>query len=161
MPTINGRACVANGKPVDKVFSNGKQVYGRNLLLNSRGKFQPNESTTDNYIVYSDSTVYMTQGQQYTVHADASSGLVWYRYHDGSVESNRVVLWLTDKAGIWTIISDANTSTGTTFTWNSPSGTYYLRINTYKLDNSGYAENVKLEQGDTATPWTPAPEDVM
>lgn len=33
MPTINGRACVVNGIPVDKVFSNGKQVYGRNLLL--------------------------------------------------------------------------------------------------------------------------------
>lgn len=32
MPTINGRACVVNGTPVDKVFSNGKQVYGRNLL---------------------------------------------------------------------------------------------------------------------------------
>jgi len=32
MSTINGRACVVNGTPVDKVFSNGKQVYGRNLL---------------------------------------------------------------------------------------------------------------------------------
>ena len=35
MPTINGRVCVVNGKPVDKVFSNGVQVYGRNLLLNT------------------------------------------------------------------------------------------------------------------------------
>jgi len=33
MSTINGRACVANGVPVDKVFSNGQQVYGRNLML--------------------------------------------------------------------------------------------------------------------------------
>ena len=32
MPTINGKVCVVNGTPVDKVFSNGKQVYGRNLL---------------------------------------------------------------------------------------------------------------------------------
>jgi len=32
MPTINGKACVANSVPVDKVFSNGKQVYDRNLL---------------------------------------------------------------------------------------------------------------------------------
>ena len=31
MPTINGKVCVVNGTPVDKVFSNGKQVYGRNL----------------------------------------------------------------------------------------------------------------------------------
>lgn len=35
MSTINGRACVVNGTPVDKVFSDGKQVYGRNLLADS------------------------------------------------------------------------------------------------------------------------------
>ncbi|EKQ04197.1 phage tail fiber protein [Lacticaseibacillus casei A2-362] len=35
MPTINGRACVVNGVPVDKVFSDGRQVYGRNLLADS------------------------------------------------------------------------------------------------------------------------------
>lgn len=35
MPIINGKACVVDGKPVDKVFSNGKQVYGRNLLINT------------------------------------------------------------------------------------------------------------------------------
>ena len=31
MSTINGGVCVVNGKPVDKVYSNGIQVYGRNL----------------------------------------------------------------------------------------------------------------------------------
>jgi len=36
MTTINGRACVVNGVAVDKVFSNGKQVYGRNLLLGTK-----------------------------------------------------------------------------------------------------------------------------
>ena len=161
MSTINGKVCVANGTPVDKVFSNGKQVYGRNLLSNSIGKFQPNMSRTDNYIIYDASTVYMTQGQQYTVHADASSGLVWSGTHDPTVESNNVVLWLTDNTIVSRIISDANTGTGTTFTWNDPSGTYYLRVNTYKSDNSGYAENVKLEQGDIATPYSPAPEDIL
>ncbi|WP_396583380.1 DUF7013 family protein [Lactobacillus delbrueckii] len=35
MPTINGRACVVNGSPVDKVYSDGKQVYGRNFLKNT------------------------------------------------------------------------------------------------------------------------------
>jgi len=35
MPIINGKACVINGTPVDKVFSNGRQVYGRNLLADS------------------------------------------------------------------------------------------------------------------------------
>jgi len=163
MTTINGKVCVVDGVAVDKVFSNGKQVYGRNLLLNSRGKFQPCTSKTDNYLIYDFDgvSVYMVQGQQYTVHANASSGLVWTGIHYTTVETNNVLLWLTDITSFFTVISDATTGTGTTFTWNRPSGTYYLRVNTYKSDNSGYVENVKLEQGDTATPWTPAPEDVM
>lgn len=41
MPTINGRACVVNGKQVDKVFSDGRQVYGRNLVTGTS-----NELTT-------------------------------------------------------------------------------------------------------------------
>lgn len=36
MSTINGNVCVVDGVAVDKVFSNGKQVYGRNLLLDSK-----------------------------------------------------------------------------------------------------------------------------
>ncbi|UTC12503.1 gp58-like family protein [Latilactobacillus curvatus] len=134
-------------------------AVGTNLLRNSRGKFQPNVSKIDNYIVYTDSAVYMVQGQQYTVHADASSGLVWSGTHDPSAESNNVVLWVVDNANVNTIISDSNTGTGTTFTWNNPSGTYYPRVNTYKSDNSGYVENVKIEKGSLATDWCPNPAD--
>lgn len=138
-------------------------AVGTNLLSNSKGKFQPDKSRIDNYIVYSNTTavsVYMTQGQQYTVHADASSGLVWSGTHDSSMESNNVVLWLCDSnLTINEIISDTNTGTGTTFTWNNPSGTYYLRVNTYKPDNSGYVENVKIEKGSVATDWSINPED--
>lgn len=35
MSTINGKVCVVDGVAVDKVFSNDKQVYGRNLLLDT------------------------------------------------------------------------------------------------------------------------------
>lgn len=144
---------------LDSITSNGG---GRNLLRNSTNngsKFQPNFSKIDNFIVYTASTAYMEQGQQYTVHADASNGLVWSGTHDPNVESNKVVLWLTDTKIYWQIISDSNTATGTTFTWNHPSGTYYLRVNTYKSDNSGYVERVMLEKGVVAHDWQPAPED--
>ena len=144
---------------LDSITSNGG---GRNLLRNSTNngsKFQPNFSKIDNFIVYTASTAYMEQGQQYTVHADASNGLVWSGTHDPNVESNKVVLWLTDTKTYWQIISDSNTATGTTFTWNHPSGTYYLRVNTYKSDNSGYVERVMLEKGVVAHDWQPAPED--
>lgn len=141
---------------LDGIISNGG---GRNLLRNSIGKFQPNLSKTDNWSVYTTSTAYMTQGQQYTVHADASDGLVWSGAHNNAVENSNIVLWLTDNQGISQIISDSNTGTGTTFIWNHPSGTYYLRVNTYKADNSGYAERVMLEKGTVAHDWQPAPED--
>lgn len=143
-----------------KIQANGG---GRNLLRNStndNGKFQPDCSRIDNYIIYAASTVYMTQGQQYTVHANASDGLVWSGTHNPNVESNNAVLWLTDQQEISQIISDANTGTGTTFTWNHPSGTYDLRVNTYKADNSGYVERVMLEKGVVAHDWQPAPEDI-
>lgn len=143
-------------------------AVGTNLLYNSRGKFQPNESAIDNsYIARSlgyenpDASVYMVQGQQYTVHADASSGLVWSGTHIPSVESNNVLLWLVNVTTVSQIISDANTGTGTTFTWPHPSGTYYLRVNTYKKDNSGYVENVKIEKGNTATDWCPNPKEIL
>ena len=149
--------------PYDYVYQNTKvdlsTVGGRNLLSNSKGKFQPNESKIDNNMIYIDSTIYMTQGQQYTVHADASSGLVWSGTHAPDVESDNVILWIVGNKNVNTIISDTNTGTGTTFTWNNPSGTYFLRVNTYKSDNSGYVENVKIEKGNKATDWTPAPED--
>ena len=146
---------------LDSITRNGG---GRNLLRNSTNngsKFQPNFSKIDNFFVYTASTAYMKQGQQYTVHADASNGLVWSSTHDPSVESNSVVLWLVDGKSINQIISDANTGTGTTFTWNNPSGTYYLRVNTYKADNSGYVKRVMLEKGMVAHDWSPAPEDTI
>lgn len=146
----------ANNK-INGITSNGG---GRNLLRNSIGKFQPNNSRIDNYIIYAASTVYMTQGQQYTVHANASDGLVWSGTHNPNATSNNVVLWLVDNKNVNQIISDANTGTRTTFTWNHPSGTYYLRVNTYKSDNSGYVEKVMLEKGAIAHDWTPSPEDV-
>lgn len=143
---------------LNDITSNGG---GRNLLRNSIGKFQPNWSKIDNWMSYTDSTVYMEQGQQYTVHANASEGLVWRGTHNNTVENNNVVLWLADMKTVSQIISDANTATGTTFTWNHPSGTYYLRVNTYKADNSGYADHVMLEKGIVAHDWSPAPEDTQ
>ncbi len=151
----------ANTASISKITSDGG---GTNLLRNStndNGKFQPNTSKIDNYIIYHASTVYMTQGQQYTVHADASAGLVWSGTHNPNAESNNVVLWLTNEKDVSQIISDANTGTRTTFIWNNPSGTYYLRVNTYRVDNSGYVERVMLEKGVVAHDWSPSPQDAQ
>ena len=152
-------AFVSLNSKIDTIQTNGG---GRNLLrysTNKGNKFQPNTSKIDNYIVYNTSTAYMEQGKQYTVHADASYGLVWSNTHNPNVESNHVVLWLADNTTVTQIISDSNTAIGTTFTWNYPSGTYSLRVNTYKADNSGYVKRIMLEKGIVAHDWQPAPED--
>lgn len=40
MSTINGKVCVVDGVAVDKVFSNGKQVYGRNLVTGTSNELK-------------------------------------------------------------------------------------------------------------------------
>ena len=146
---------------------------GVNLLDNSQGNFQPKKNAIDNWQIFDGVTVYMTQGQNYTVSAQATPGFVFSDSHDSSVESNRIVLWLTNVPSdadfpnianqIWQIISSDTTDIsqgGTHFTWNYPSGTYTLRVNSYKTDNSGYAYHVQIEYGDIATPWQPSNGDI-
>ena len=141
---------------VDAIQTNGGGV---NLLVNSLGKFQPNKSAIDNFIIDYNATVHLEHGQQYTLHATASDGLVWGNTHDTTKESNNVVLWVVG-SNVNQIISDANTGTRTTFTWDQQSGDYPIRINTYKVDNSGYVEKIMIEKGTVAHDWSPNPNEV-
>lgn len=139
-------------------LSNG----GVNLLNNSQGNFQPNNSAIDNWQRFDGVNVYMTQGQKYTVSAQSAPGFAFDSTHDTTTESNRILLWLVDN-GINQIISSNTTDIsqgGTHFTWNYASGTYTLRVNSYKKDNSGYAYHVQIEYGDTATSWKPSNGDI-
>ena len=36
MATMNGKALVKDGKPLDRAYSNGQLVYGRNLLYGTK-----------------------------------------------------------------------------------------------------------------------------
>lgn len=40
MSTINGKVCVVDGVAVDKVFIDGKQVYGRNLVTGTSNELK-------------------------------------------------------------------------------------------------------------------------
>ena len=145
----------------DKV--NSDTGGGVNLLANSKGPFRPTGITTttaaDNYAIYSGSTIYMVQGQIYTISGQTNG--VWSGTHDPNTVSDKCVLWLTDISNVSQIIS-ANTMPHT-FTWPYPTKSYHLRVNAYHrgADNPIYAEKVKIERGSTATPWTPAPEDTI
>lgn len=144
----------------DKI--DGLRIGGRNLLKNSRGRFQPNGSKLDNWAIYKDTTAYLENGKTYTISAKAKDGLVFSNVHEPTKPSNKVVLWMVDAAQRYNVIvSDDKTDTvGTVFKWGYPTGTYQLRVNTYNADNLGYAERVQIQEGTRATEWQPSDLDL-
>ena len=132
---------------------------GANLLNGSKGPFKPDKKPAnfDNNILYKDSTsIYMGQGQEYIVSAKTDGNFT--AIHNGSVESDNVVLWLMDdKYQNYQIVSDLKTgTTGTKFTWNKPTGTYRLRVNTYHKypDKLKSVWDVKIEKGSIKSDYT-------
>lgn len=138
-------------------------VGGRNLLKGSKGEFKPanrNLSNFDNNVLYVQSTsIDLVKGEKYLISAKTDGNFT--AMHNGNKESDNVVLWLMDKTVTnYQIVSDSNTgTTGTVFTWNKPTGTYHLRVNTYHKDARKKVWEVKIEQGTIRTDWSPAPED--
>lgn len=135
------------------------EIGGVNLLRNSKGPFKPNRGVVDNYVYYDSSTVYLEKNQSYVI-----SGLTDGEFsdtHETTQESNRVVLWLTDKSkGINEIVSDSNTGTkGTRFTWANDTGTYCLRVNTYKKVADKSAWNIQVEKGNVKSDYAQSPLD--
>ena len=132
---------------------------GANLLNGSKGPFKPDEKPAnfDNNILYKDSTsIYMEQGQEYIVSAKTDGNFTVH--HDGFKESDNVVLWIMDKdVRNYQIVSDLKTgTTGTKITWNKPTGTYHLRVNTYHKgpDKLKSVWDVKIEKGSIKSDYT-------
>lgn len=141
----------------------GVEVGGVNLLHNSKGPFQPKGSKIDNYVTYSNAWISMEKGKEYTLSAKGTAPFTGS--HTTYKEKNEICLWLVkhdENINVDRIISSSTTgNNGTKFTWNDPSGKYYLRVNTYKIDNSNYAEDIQIEEGNIKTTYTRNPEDVQ
>lgn len=148
-------------KWVDMVGS--VEVGGVNLLHNSKGPFQPKGSKIDNYVTYSNTWINMEEGKEYTLSAKGTAPFT--NIHSTDKEKNDICLWLVkhdENISVDRIISSSTTGTnGTKFTWNGPSGKYYLRVNTYKIDNSNYTEDIQIEEGNIKTTYTRNPDDVQ
>ncbi len=152
---------VAEAGKLREEFSN-LRVGGRNLLRSSKGPFLPDRKPAnfDNAILYAGNTsIYMEQGQEYIVSAKTDG--TFTAHHDGNKESDNVVLWIMDKdVRNYQIVSDLKTgTTGTKIIWNKPTGIYHLRVNTYHKEATKSVWDVKIEKGNVATDWSPAPED--
>ena len=135
-----------------------KDATNPNLLLNSKRIFQPKNNNSDNWQIYEDSTAYLEQGQTYTISGKTNG--TWSGTHEGGVESDRCVLWFVNGSDINTIVSSDNQiNNSNQFIWAYPTGTYTLRVNSYKKDNSTKVWDIKVEKGSVATPWCPAYDD--
>lgn len=152
---------VAEAGKLREEFSN-LRVGGTNLLKGSKGPFLPDRKPAnfDNNVLYAEQTsIYMEQGQEYIVSAKTDG--TFTAHHDGNKESDNVVLWIMDKdVRNYQIVSDLKAgTTGTKIIWNKPTGIYHLRVNTYHKEATKSVWDVKIEKGNVATDWSPAPED--
>lgn len=136
------------------------QIGTVNLLHNSKGPFKPNANKVDNWQKFEDTYVYLENGKQYVLSGETDGNFT--SIHDGSKESDNVVLWLVNpNAGFNKIMSDDKTgTTGTVFTWNSASGTYQLRVNTYRTVSTKSAWNIQIEEGNLRSTYSQNEADI-
>lgn len=159
MPIINGKACVANGKPVDKVFSNGRQVYGRNFLSGTSNVL----TTVTNVTGWR--TGLPTYYPQETLEANQTYTVSCYLE---SVEHDIAIYMYVAKHNIHGTTIAAGSKGVAKLTVNlSPEDVktangVWISFTSSQTDNSAVSYNeFKLEKGNVATPWSPAPEDVL
>lgn len=140
----------------------GIQVGGRNLLTGSAGwtKANPAKSTNaaDGY-AYIGGRVYLENGKTYTLQAVSDS--VWATEHGD--RTGKATIWIHGLLGDdfhRVFCGDGITSGRYTWTFVHTSATQNceIRINGYSKITSFW--DIKIESGNKATDWTPAPEDI-
>lgn len=175
MSTINGKALVKDSKPLDRVYSNGQLVYGRNLLdgtkdfsgtwTNSGG--WTNDGTYKGLTVKK-RTVDRWNGIYKTFTVPKDGTYTFSAYIKSSGNTANIMRYCSvngqDKG-------ELTKSIGNNFDWTRDSVTLNLKANDsmkfrYEISGIG-ADSIlwnaghKWEYGSTATIWTPAPEDYI
>ena len=166
MPTINSKACVVDGKPVDKVYSNGRKIYGRNLLTGTSGEWHTWTGTLGGGLSHptaknAEAGIRLTVGKKYTYSVNLVS----------PIDSHVIVRLISDdnnsaKEYFGNIVTVGDTGISTV-TFDVASGYtkaifYSLRaVNSNTETHTWQFKDEKLEQGTIHTAWSPAPEDVM
>ena len=137
------------------------QIGGRNLLTGSAGwtKANPAKSTNaaDAY-AYIGGKVYLENGKTYTLQAVSDS--VWATGHGG--QTGKATIWLHGLGDGFHRVFCGDGKTSGRYTWTfvhtSATQNCEIRINGYSKVTSFW--DIKIESGNKATDWTPAPEDI-
>ena len=150
-------------EPVDKVFSDGRQVYGRNLIkgsYNCSWSFNSYANTTINKITMDSGEVAL-----HVIGTSDSSGFyAWFTLPSGSNTTSIEVKGTgTVKALGWEGLKYTNMTP--TSNWQRVSITNSFDGKAHPFVFYGvmdvYVRLLKAEKSTISTPWTPAPEDVM
>ena len=138
----------------------GIQVGGRNLVLNTQGEHNPSLGGSNVYTLpLTDSSMFLGKELTFSFKAKSSNGTnkMYIAIGTGSQTRNKItediVIPIDYKEFKYTFI--ASTSTDTTKLM-IVAGTSWFPDN----DGSITITDIKLEKGNKATDWTPAPEDV-
>ena len=177
MATINGKALVKDGKAVDRVYSNGQLVYGRNLLsFNSGVTFGKYYGWRADAISWSGNRAFfkkvkVTPNNQYTISANWSN-TEWLNVYAFANESDTIAVARYGStggfgAGSWDSNFVGGYTVSNNMTFTVPSNVNYIGISYTSISTDTLTLQAmlngkpKLEEGSTATTWTRAPEDYI
>lgn len=144
MPTINGRACIVNGMPVDKVFSDGGKVYGRNYF--SVIGFYNNKYAYAGFDYYD---LQLLPNTKYTISTN-NVGIPDQGYAN-IFAGNKGFTPSTPVNGV--IVNKPQTVT------TDNTGVLTIAARNYSLVDG--KDKIQVEMGTVETDWKPAPEDVI
>lgn len=179
MSTINGKVCVVDGVAVDKVFSDGKQVYARNLYLNSKAikdaysinvgskvTVEPFDSTTNMWHIVAKQGTGDNIGIYFANYATDKLPDISDWSYSADVKGTGAIVNFGIEGGrkkpvIGTIGSEWSRIVQTGHLDNAKVKTLIMYFNTTSSPLDVYIKLPKLETGKMPTPWTPAPEDVL
>lgn len=127
----------------------GVDAPTKNVVARFPGGFKPMGSQTDN-IIMTGQRVRLEQGKTYVLSAETNGNFT--NQHIISSSSSNATIWIVNASlRTWQIISDLDTSKGTKYVHNRPTGDYEIRINTYATNNSIWVKNIVFEDGT----WSP------
>lgn len=169
MPTINGKALVKDGKPLDRVYSNGKIVYGRNYILDTANPKTQTSNGKDNQDLFSQALFYSPIKNWGIAKGDYVISFDWTLKTALSSDMNvGVFLNKPPYQGVSFIIKSGQTSGHVNLKislWDSSvsSDAFGLTFRIKSEMASGNTitySNLFMKSG-TLGNWTPAPEDYI